>query len=98
MKSHRSDAGVGQRSPGGAPSCFDETESDDRDETQRREDREAGEIRAGHALGKSERTGEIKSADTAARADESRHYAEFASETLGQQLEHRAIGHSERAG
>src|SRR6266481_309910 len=92
-----SDPGVCQRAPRAAPSGFHYAEPDDREEAERSENKKAGQVRPGKPFRKSERAGEVKSADPAARADQTGHYADFPAETLWEQLKNRAVSHPERS-
>src|SRR5271165_245124 len=92
-----SDPGACQGAPGAAPSGFYYAESDDREEAERSENKKSGQVRPGKSFRKSERASEVKSADPAARADQTGHYPDFPAEALWEQLKNRAVSHPERS-
>src|SRR5271157_364224 len=92
-----SDPGACQGAPGAAPSGFYYAEPDDREEAERSENEKAGQVRPGKSLRKSERAGEIKSADPAACADQTGHYADFPAEALWEELKNHVVSHPKRS-
>ena len=97
MAGFQLDPRTGERAPGAAPSVFHYAEPDDREEAERSENEKAGQVRPGKSFRKSERAGEIKSADPAACADQTGHYADFPAEALWEELKNRAVSHPERS-